>query len=250
MTAGISVNNISVRFGATVALDGVSLDIPAGTCFGVLGESGSGKTTLMRVILGLQRADSGEVRIDGRSFGTDRTAMVGRAAIIQPIFQDPAASLSPRCRIGTLMEEVSVVLKEDRAQTRARLDAILERIGVSTQVVDKYPHQLSGGQARRVAIARALLMRPKILIADEPTAGLDVSVQGDLLNLFQDLREADDITIVIISHNLAVTRLITDGCIIMRHGKIVEGGATGDVFTSPKHDYTRALVESWPEAER
>jgi peptide/nickel transport system ATP-binding protein len=246
MTAAISVSNAFVRFGDTAALDGVSLEIPQGSTFGIVGESGSGKTTLMRAILGLQRLDKGEIRIAGQIFGTSRAGLKRRASIIQPIFQDPAASLSPRCRIGTLMDEVGTVLREPREATRSRLDAILRKLGIDAGVVEKYPHEISGGQARRVAIARALLMRPAILLADEPTAGLDVSVQGELLNLLQDLRRTENITLVVISHNLAIVRLIAENAIVMRQGLIVEGGEAGALFGAPKQAYTRELLASWP----
>jgi oligopeptide transport system ATP-binding protein len=250
MTPAITISDAHLRFGATPALDGVSLDIPAGTCFGIVGESGSGKTTLMRAVLGLQRLDKGDIHIQGRRLGTGRAALLERAGIIQPIFQDPAASLSPRCRIGTLMDEVGRVRGEPCEQTRERLRDILRRLGIDLRVVEKYPHEISGGQARRVAIARALLARPAILVADEPTAGLDVSVQGDLLNLLQDLRRSEDITLVVISHNLAIVRLIAENVIVMRHGRIVEGGDVTRLFSQPQEDYTRRLFASWPELRR
>jgi peptide/nickel transport system ATP-binding protein len=246
MTAAISVINGQVHFGQTAALNGVSVDIAAGTCFGIVGESGSGKTTLMRAILGLQKLDAGEVRINGMTLGTGRDAIKARARIIQPIFQDPAASLSPRCRIRTLMNEVGTVLKEPREATYERLNIILGRLGLPRDVVDKYPHEISGGQARRVAIARALLIKPSILMADEPTAGLDVSVQGELLNLLQDLRRMEDITLVVISHNLAIVRLIAESAIVMRQGAVVEGGSTKRLFDHPSESYTKELLDSWP----
>jgi peptide/nickel transport system ATP-binding protein len=246
MSQAISVSDAHVRFGETAALSGVSVDIPEGTCFGIVGESGSGKTTLMRAILGLQKLDKGEIRIAGRVLGTNRAGIKARASIIQPIFQDPAASLSPRCRIGTLMDEVGTVLREPRTETRNRLNGILGKLGIDPDVVEKYPHEISGGQARRVAIARALLMKTSILVADEPTAGLDVSVQGDLLNLLQDLRQTEKLTLVVISHNLAIVRLIAENAIVMRQGKVVEGGDVGSLFGAPKEAYTRELIASWP----
>ncbi len=245
MTA-ICIRAASLRFGPTVALDDVSLDIPVGSTFGIVGESGSGKTTLLRAILGLQRLDHGSIAINGLPHAPGRAGIRGRARMIQPIFQDPAASLSPRCRIGTLMDEVAIALDEPRDATRARLAGILNRLGLPPGVVDKYAHDISGGQARRVAIARALLMQPQILIADEPTAGLDVSVQGDLLNLLQDLRRSEKLTLLVVSHNLAVIRLIADHAAVMQAGRVVETGSTTAVFDSPQADYTRALIASWP----
>ncbi len=246
MTDAISISNAQLRFGETVALDGVSLSIPQGTCFGIVGESGSGKTTLMRAALGLQKLDQGEIRILGNPLVHSRAALKRRASFIQPIFQDPAASLSPRTRIRTLMNEVGTVLREPHAAMHERLLVILNRLGLPQSVIDKYPHEISGGQARRVAIARALLMKPSILVADEPTAGLDVSVQGDLLNLLQDIRRSDKITLVVISHNLAIVRLIAENAVVMRAGKVVEGGEVGALFGSPREDYTRELLAAWP----
>ena len=246
MTGAISIRNAQLRFGETAALDGVSLAIPQGTCFGIVGESGSGKTTLMRAVLGLQKLDQGEIRILGNPLVRSRAALKQRASFIQPIFQDPAASLSPRSRIRTLMNEVGTVLREPHAAMQERLRVILDRLGLPPDVIDKYPHEISGGQARRVAIARALLMKPSILIADEPTAGLDVSVQGDLLNLLQDIRRSQNITLVVISHNLAIVRLIAENAVVMRAGKVVEGGEVGSLFSSPREAYTRELLAAWP----
>ncbi len=246
MNEAISISDARLRFGETVALDGVSLSIPQGSCFGIVGESGSGKTTLMRAVLGLQRLDSGAIGILGTPLAHGRAGLRQRARLVQPIFQDPAASLSPRSRIRTLMNEVGIVLGEPREATHERLGTILKRLGLPAGVVDKYPHEISGGQARRVAIARALLMKPSILIADEPTAGLDVSVQGDLLNLLQDIRQSDRITLVVISHNLAIVRLIAENAVVMRAGKVVEGGDIGALFGAPRESYTRELLAAWP----
>ncbi|RAZ88817.1 ABC transporter ATP-binding protein [Mesorhizobium hawassense] len=250
MTDAISISNAELRFGETAALDGVSLTIPQGTCFGIVGESGSGKTTLMRAVLGLQKLDQGEICVLGNPLVPGRAALKQRASFIQPIFQDPAASLSPRSRISTMMNEVGTVLREPHAALFERLGVILNRLGLPQSVIEKYPHEISGGQARRVAIARALLMKPSILIADEPTAGLDVSVQGDLLNLLQDIRQSDNITLVIISHNLAIVRLIAENAVVMRSGKVVEGGEVGSLFKSPREAYTCELLAAWPSVTR
>lgn len=246
MTPAISVTGATVRFGQTAALDNVSVTIAEGVTFGVVGESGSGKTTLMRAILGLQRLDKGEVRLLGERLLPGTEGFRARASVIQPIFQDPAASLSPRRRIGALMDEVSHVLGEERATTRKRLMELLDRMGVPVSALTRFPHEISGGQARRVAIARALLMKPRILVADEPTAGLDVSVQGDLLNLLQDIRESSGITLIVVSHNLAVVRLIADQVAVMMGGRVKETGVAGDVFERPAQSYTRELISSWP----
>jgi peptide/nickel transport system ATP-binding protein len=243
MSSAISIHDAKLRFGQTQALDGVTLDVAPRDCFGLVGESGSGKTTLMRAILGLERLASGSISLFGVPLGK---SVRQRARLVQAIFQDPAASLSPRRRIGQLLDEVGEVLGETRAEIRARQQALFRRLGLPAATADKYPYQLSGGQARRVAVARALLMRPRILIADEPTAGLDVSVQGDLLNLLQELRADNDLTLVVVSHNLAVVRLIADSAAVMHRGKIVEQGAAAQVFDAPQAEYTQRLLASWP----
>lgn len=245
-TPALVVTDIRVTFGGVAAADTVSFVVRPGACFGIVGESGSGKTTVLRAILGLQPVDSGTVSILGERQPARRRNFRRQAGIIQPIFQDPASSLSPRRRIGQLMDEVGEVLGETRDALRVRLDETLRRLGLPRAVVDQYPHQLSGGQARRAAIARALLFRPKILAADEPTAGLDVSVQGDLLNLLQEIRAATGITLLVISHNLAVVRLIADDVVVMQRGKIVEEGPANLVLEHPESAYAQALLAAWP----
>jgi len=242
----IEVSGISVTFDGMKAVDTVSLSVAAGECFGIVGESGSGKTTVLRTILGLQAVDIGEIAIDGERQQAGARNFRRQAGIIQPIFQDPASSLSPRRRIGQLMDEVGEILGERRESLRGRLDEVLRRLGLPGTIIDQYPHQLSGGQARRAAIARALLFRPKILAADEPTAGLDVSVQGDLLNLLQEIRAASEITLLVISHNLAVVRLIADDVAVMQKGKIVEQGPAHQVLEQPTSRYAQDLLAAWP----
>jgi peptide/nickel transport system ATP-binding protein len=242
----LAVAGIRVTFDGVTAVDDVSFSVEPGACFGIVGESGSGKTTALRAVLGLQRVDSGTVSILGEPQPARARDFRRQAGIIQPIFQDPASSLSPRRRIGQLMDEVGEVLGEKRDALRSRLDEVLRRLGLPRGVIDQYPHQLSGGQARRTAIARALLFRPKILAADEPTAGLDVSVQGDLLNLLQEIRAATGITLLVISHNLAVVRLIADHVAVMQSGKIVEYGPANRVLERPESPYAQALLAAWP----
>jgi oligopeptide transport system ATP-binding protein len=243
MTAAVTISNTVVRFGELSAVDGVTFAVPEGSCFGVVGESGSGKTTLMRAILGLQRLTSGAIAVSD----LPRNANVRqRARIIQAIFQDPASSLSPRRSIGQSLAEVGELLREPRDSLSKRIDDMLRRLGLSSSVIDKYPYQLSGGQARRVALLRALLVKPRILIADEPTAGLDVSIQGDLLNLLQELRRDQNLTLIVVSHNLAVIRLIADQAAVMFRGKLVEQGSADQVFDAPATSYMRHLLNAWP----
>ncbi len=243
MTVVVSVQDAVVRFSHVNALDGVSIQVPKGSCFGVVGESGSGKTTLMRAILGLQRLNAGSIVLSSLAPGSSARE---RARIVQAIFQDPASSLSPRRSVAQALDEVGELLGETREALSTRTNAMLRRLGLSPSVIDKYPHQLSGGQARRVALLRALLIKPKVLIADEPTAGLDVSVQGDLLNLLQELRRDTELTLIVVSHNLAVVRLIADEAAVMYRGKLVEQGRADRLFDAPRSDYMRQLLAAWP----
>jgi peptide/nickel transport system ATP-binding protein len=243
VTVVVSVQDAVVRFSHVNALDGVSIQVPKGSCFGVVGESGSGKTTLMRAILGLQRLNAGSIVLSSLAQGSSARE---RARIVQAIFQDPASSLSPRRSVAQTLDEVGELLGESREALSTRTNAMLRRLGLSPSVIDKYPHQLSGGQARRVALLRALLIKPKVLIADEPTAGLDVSVQGDLLNLLQELRRDTELTLIVVSHNLAVVRLIADEAAVMYRGKLVEQGRADRLFDAPRSDYMRQLLAAWP----
>jgi oligopeptide transport system ATP-binding protein len=242
----VSVADVCVRFGSYDAAAGVSFDVPRGSCFGIVGESGSGKTTILRTILGLQHFHAGTVSLFGVAQSPSNRDFISQARLIQVIFQDPAMSLSPRRRIGLLLDEVGEILGEPREQCRLRAAEMLTRLGLPASVMDKYAHQISGGQARRAAIARALMFNPRILAADEPTAGLDVSVQGDFLNLLQEVRAATGITTLMISHNLAVVRLVADQVAVMQAGRVVELGPAGIVLQDPQADYTRMLLQSWP----
>jgi oligopeptide transport system ATP-binding protein len=243
MSVAVEINNAAVSFGELAAVDGVTFAVPEGSCFGVVGESGSGKTTLMRAILGLQRLTEGAIAV----FDLEKNANVRqRARIIQAIFQDPASSLSPRRSIRQSLAEVGELLGEPSDSLANRINITLRRLGLSSSVIEKYPYQLSGGQARRVALLRALLVKPRILIADEPTAGLDVSIQGDMLNLLQELRRDQNLTLIVVSHNLAVVRLVADYAAVMFRGKLVEQGRAESVFDSPSTNYMRQLLKAWP----
>ncbi len=225
-----------------VAVDDITLDVPAGRALGIVGESGCGKSTLARMLLGLLPASGGTVRVDGRSLaGMDRRE---RASLIQPVFQDPMSSLNPRRRIGDIVALPLMAHGTAAAERRRRVAAMLERVGLSAETASRYPAQLSGGQRQRVAIARALVIEPRILVCDEPTSALDVSVQAQILNLLGDLRAEFDLTLVFISHNLAVVEHIADEVAVMYLGRIVEHGSNTAVFGNPRHPYTRALLAS------
>ena len=220
----ISAKDVAVTFGGTLkALDRVSLDVLSGEIVGLVGESGSGKTTLCRVLMGLASPSSGTIAVNGEPLdqllARDSLAFRRRA---QMLLQDAVASLSPRMCIRALAEEPLRIHGLPLAEGRARLTTLLKRLGLTEDTLDKFPHEVSGGQARRVAILRALMLRPEIVIADEPTAGLDVSVQGDLLNLLIDLQGEFGLTYLIVSHNLNVVRRVTGRTVVMYLGQIVE----------------------------
>ncbi|MEO8716431.1 MAG: oligopeptide/dipeptide ABC transporter ATP-binding protein [Acetobacteraceae bacterium] len=225
-----------------VAVDDIRLEIAPGRSIGIVGESGCGKSTLARVLLGILPPSAGTVRVAGQSLaGMDRRA---RARLIQPVFQDPMSSLNPRRRVADIVALPLTVQGVGAVERRRRVGAMLELVGLSVDTGARYPAQLSGGQRQRVAIARALVNEPRILVCDEPTSALDVSVQAQILNLLGDLRAAFDLTLVFISHNLAVVEHIADEVAVMYLGRIVEHGENEAVFGAPRHPYTRALLAS------
>ncbi len=247
----VAIEDVEVVFGGRVkALSGVSLAIGRGDILGLVGESGSGKTTLCKVLMGLARPTAGRIAIDGEALDAilsrDPLAFRRRA---QMLLQDAAASLSPRMRIGSLVEEPLRIHGLPLEEGRRRIGELLRLIGLPANTLSKYPHQISGGQARRVAILRALVLTPDLIVADEPTAGLDVSVQGDLLNLLLDLQRDFGLTYLIVSHNLNVVRRITSRTAVMYLGQIVEEGTTKALFAAPAHHYTAALLSTNPSVD-
>ena len=247
----IEMRDVDVVFNGQVrALDGINLHIEKGDIVGLVGESGSGKTTLCKVLMGLARPTSGRVSVKGETlteiFARDALAFRRKA---QMLLQDAVASLSPRMRLRGLVEEPLRIHALPLEEGRARIRSLLQRLGLPETTLDKFPHQISGGQARRVAILRALVLQPEIIVADEPTAGLDVSVQGDLLNLMLDLHRELGLTYLIVSHNLTVVRRITGRTIVMYLGQIVEEAPTKALFVAPAHPYTAALLSTNPSID-
>jgi oligopeptide/dipeptide ABC transporter ATP-binding protein len=226
----------------------VSFTLDPGTTLGLVGESGSGKTTLGRTVIGLIRDAAGEVRFAGASvLGRSDRALRPIRREMAMMFQDPVASLSPRLTVRALVIEPFRIHGLRRArdlEDEAR--RLLAMVGLPADFLDRYPHELSGGQARRVGVARALALDPKLIIADEPTAGLDVSVQGDLLNLLARLQAERGIAYLLITHNLAVVRRVSALMAIMYLGRLVEAGPTTAVFRDPLHPYTQALLAATP----
>jgi peptide/nickel transport system ATP-binding protein len=226
-----------------VAVDGVSFSVPEGSVLGIVGESGCGKSTLARQILGLLTPTAGDALVHGeRLFALDRKA---RARLIQPVFQDPFSSLNPRQTIQEIVALPLVAQGSFSSVEIAKLTSdVLDRVGISRAMAGRLPSQLSGGQRQRVAIARALVIKPKVVVCDEPTSALDVSVQAQILNLLSELRRDFNLTYIFISHNLAVVEHVASTVAVMYLGRIVEMNETDALFRTPRHPYTRALLDS------
>lgn len=233
----------------------VSFDIRRGETLALIGESGSGKTTIARAILGLAQPEAGRIRLHGHDLlGQDRAGWTATRAKVAMMFQDPGGSLSPRMTIARQVVEPLIVHGRGQEATRARAMELLAMTGLEARHADRYPHELSGGQARRAGVARALALSPNLIVADEPTAGLDVSVQGEVINLLNSLQETLGIAILLITHNMAVVRHAADRAVVLLKGQVVETGPTAAIFAGAKEPYTRALIaaaeQTIPEPER
>jgi len=232
-----------------VAVDDVSFSLPLGGSLAIVGESGSGKTTTARIVAGLEVATRGSVTLDGRAVDVRRRGRGKRSARgVQMVFQDPFGSLDPRQRVGAgLRELLRIHFDFGRADLSARVSALLDQVGLEDRHAGLLPRSLSGGQRQRVAIARALAVEPQVLILDEAVSALDVSVQAQVLNLLLDIRATSGISYLFVSHDLGVVRQVTDTCLVLNRGRVVETGATGDVLDHPQHPYTQALLDAVPK---
>ncbi len=230
------------------AIDGMDFDVRPGETFGVIGESGSGKTTLGRALVSLLPPTEGKILHDGTDPATLTTERFrAHRRDYQIIFQDPNAALNPRMTIiDSIVEPMEIMREGDAASRRRRGIAMLDRVGLSAEAADRYPHQLSGGQKQRVNIARVLTLRPKVIVCDEVVAALDVSIRGDVLNLFADLQREFGLTYVFITHDISVVSHISDRIAVTYLGKLMELGSAEDVVERPLHPYTRALLSAEP----
>jgi len=233
-----------------VAVDDVSFAVAPGRSLAIVGESGSGKTTVARIVVGLERPSSGRIAVGGRErswrhISSRERRLRGREA--QIVFQDPYSSLDPRQSVRRCLDEaLRLHFDWEADRRRQRVERLLEQVGLDQRQGDALPRALSGGQRQRVAIARALACEPAVLICDEAVASLDVSIQAQVLNLLSDIREETGVTYLFISHDLAVVRQVSDEVIVMRHGRVVERGATDEVLESPSHPYTKRLLAAIP----
>lgn len=236
------------RHGGVDALDDVSLKVMPGQRLGLVGESGSGKSTLLRVMSALRRQDSGQVRFRGRDLD-DRDTVVALRRSTAMVFQDPRSSLDPRMNVGRTITEPlrsPVAPRISREETRSRLERAMEDVGLDSEAAGRFPHEFSGGQRQRIAIARALVTDPDVLLADEPVSALDVSVRAQVLNLLNDLVRRRRLTMVFVSHDLAVIRHVCDTVAVMSRGRIVETGTLSGVYSQPRHEVTRSLLAAVP----
>jgi oligopeptide transport system ATP-binding protein len=247
----LRVRNLRVDFGARAAIRDVGFDLFAGETLGLVGESGSGKSTLARAILRLVRVAKGSVEWRGKDLLSCGAAELRRQRReLQIVFQDPLASLNPRMTVGEIISEPLRIF-EPKLKAGARISqvvAMLERVGLSAAVIGRYPHEFSGGQCQRIGIARAMILRPRLLICDEPVSSLDVSIQGQIVNLLLDLQRDAGTAMLFISHNLAVVRHLSHRILVIYSGRLVEIAARDALFGSPIHPYTRALLAAVPSA--
>jgi len=249
----LEVDNISVRYkdrtGYNIAAEDVSICVEKGASVGLLGESGSGKSTVANAILGFVPYFQGKILFEEEDIsGFNKLQRKAFCQSVQPIFQDPFNSLNSAMRVGQILSEVLKITKGMKSKTDrdARIKELLDVVGLATDCLNKYSHELSGGQCQRVGIARALAVEPKLIIADEPVSSLDVSVQAQILNLLKELQEKFDLSFLFIAHDLAVVQYMCETIHVMKDGHIIETGDSLSLLNNPQNDYTKELVEAVP----
>lgn len=261
----ISVNNLKVHFpirkgvfsniqGCVKAVDDISFSVNKGEMFALVGESGCGKTTTAQTILGLTPKTSGTIDLAIGPWNQtpvnwndlDKRGKKELRKHLQVVFQDPYSSLDPRMTIESILEEPLVIHDYAKKERSDRIGQMLSKVGLSSEYLHRFPHEFSGGQRQRIGIARAFITEPEVVIADEPVSALDVSIQAQIINLLQDLQKDFNLTMIFISHDLAVVRHLANRLGVMYMGKIVESGTEEQIFNSPLHPYTRLLLESIP----
>jgi peptide/nickel transport system ATP-binding protein len=229
------------------AVKNVTLDLHKGETLGIVGESGSGKSTLARCIIRLMDTDSGEISIEGTQINKlSRAEMRTWRNKIQMVFQDPFASLNPRIKVGDIIAQGPVTQGTSKKDADERARELISIVGLDERAFDRYPHEFSGGQRQRIGIARSLALKPEILIADEPVSALDVSIQAQILDLLEEIRDQMNLSMIFITHDLRVAAQVCDRLAVMRYGEVVETGATADIFANPQHGYTRDLLAAVP----
>jgi ABC-type glutathione transport system ATPase component len=246
--------HVARKLGTSVvqAVRNVSLEVQSGQTLAIVGESGSGKSTLARCVTGVYEASEGLMRLNGKEY--TQSTLRGRSHLrrqIQMVFQDPSSSLNPRHRIGRILSEpLRAHGAKNKKELAARVRSLLEDVGLPPEAASRYPHEFSGGQRQRIAIARALSLQPQLMICDEAVSALDVSVQGQVLNLLRRLQREHGLAYLFISHDMAVVRHIADRVAVMFQGEIVEQGAVDDVFHNPQDPYTKRLLDAVPRGLR
>jgi oligopeptide transport system ATP-binding protein len=237
------------RYGALKALDGASFSLAPGETLGVVGESGCGKSTLARAVLGLLRPSAGEVVWLGRPIqGLSARAMRPLRRDMQMVFQDPLAALDPRMTAGAIIGEPLNTFMPSlaRADAKARVQDTMAMVGLNPQMINRYPHEFSGGQSQRIGIARAIILKPKLVVCDEPVSALDVSIQAQIVNLLMRLQRELGLALIVISHDLAIVRHISHRVLVLYLGRVMELASREELYADPRHPYTRALMAAVP----
>ena len=236
------------KIGTVKAVSDVTFSVREGETFGLVGESGCGKTTIGRLVVALERANSGAIRFEGEDLSKmRRRALRRKRRNLQLMFQDPYSSLDPRMRVGTILREPLAVQKiGSRAEQAARIQQLLEEVGLARQAAQLYPHEFSGGQRQRIGFARALTLSPKLIVCDEPVSALDVSIQAQLLNLMKSLQQIHNLSYIVISHDLAVVKYLADRIGVMYLGKLMEVAPAQELYEHAAHPYTQGLIDTIP----